>query len=64
MSNKQTAVQQLFMEMLTIQQSGKVLTIDENVDLLNKYKDIEKIQQQEYYNQGFSKAKSIYLDQE
>ena len=39
---KQTAVEQLFIEMLEIQQSGKTLTFDENVELLNKYKEMEK----------------------
>ena len=33
---KQTAVEQLFIEMLEIQQSGKTLAFDENVELLNK----------------------------
>jgi len=46
---KQTAVEQLFIEMLEIQQSGKTLTFDENVDLLNKYKEIEKDQMLECY---------------
>ena len=41
---KQTAVEQLFIEMLEIQQSGKTLTFDENVELLNKYKEMEKEQ--------------------
>ena len=46
MSNnkQQTAVEQMFQEMLEIQQSGKTLTFDENLALLKKYKEMEKEQ--------------------
>jgi hypothetical protein len=43
-NKKQTAVEQLFAEMLEIQQSGKTLTFDENLLLLEKYKEMEKEQ--------------------
>ena len=44
-NNKQnTAVEQMFQEMLEIQQSGKTLTFDENLALLEKYKEIYKEQ--------------------
>ena len=49
---KQTAVEQLFIEMLEIQQSGKTLTFDENVELLNKYKEMEKERIETAYNKG------------
>jgi hypothetical protein len=41
---KKTAVEQMFQEMLEIQQSGKTLTFDENLLLLEKYKEMEKQQ--------------------
>ena len=50
---KQTAVEQLFIEMLEIQQSGKTLTFDENVELLNKYKEMEKEQMIEFAKEVF-----------
>ena len=50
---KQTAVEQLFIEMLEIQQSGKTLTFDENVELLNKYKEMEKEQMIEFAQEVF-----------
>jgi len=34
------AVEQMFQEMLEIQQSGKTLTFDENLALLEKYKEM------------------------
>ena len=37
---QQTAVEQMFQEMLEIQQSGKTLTFDENLALLEKYKEM------------------------
>ena len=43
-NKQQTAVEQMFQEMLEIQQSGKTLTFDENLALLEKYKQIEKQQ--------------------
>lgn len=39
-NKKQTAVEQMFQEMLEIQQSGKTLTFDENLALLEKYKEM------------------------
>jgi hypothetical protein len=39
-NKQQTAVELLFQEMLEIQQSGKTLTFDENLALLEKYKEI------------------------
>ena len=40
-NNEQTmAVEQMFQEMLEIQQSGKTLTFDENLALLEKYKEM------------------------
>ena len=54
---KQTAVEQLFIEMLEIQQSGKTLTFDENVELLNKYKEMEKEQIKDAFIEG---ANTIY----
>ena len=50
---KQTAVEQLFIEMLEIQQSGKTLTFDENVELLNKYKEMENEQRIIDYEMGY-----------
>ena len=42
-NNEQTmAVEQMFQEMLEIQQSGKTLTFDENLALLEKYKEMYK----------------------
>jgi hypothetical protein len=41
---KKTVVELMFQEMLEIQQSGKTLTFDENLDLLEKYKEMEKEQ--------------------
>ena len=41
---KQTAVEQLFVEMLQIQQAGILLTLDEYFELLEKYKEMEKEQ--------------------
>ena len=49
---KQTAVEQLFIEMLEIQQSGKTLTFDENVELLNKYKEMEIEQMEDAWLDG------------
>ena len=49
---KQTAVDQLFIEMLTIQQSGILLSFDENVNLLKKYKEMEKDQISQAYEEG------------
>jgi hypothetical protein len=43
-NKQQTAVEQMFQEMLEIQQSGKTLTFDENLLLLEKYKEMEKKQ--------------------
>jgi len=44
-SNKQqTALEQMFQEMLDIQQSGKTLTFDDNLALLEKFKQKEKQQ--------------------
>ena len=43
-NKQQTAVEQMFQEMLEIQQSGKTLTFDENLLLLEKYKEMEKQQ--------------------
>ena len=45
---KKTVVELMFQEMLEIQQSGKTLTFDENLDLLEKYKEMQKEQSQEY----------------
>ena len=58
---KRTAVEQLFIEMLDIQQSGKTLTFDQNIDLLNKYKEIEaeQITDAHYYGQ---KTEGFLLD--
>ena len=39
-----TAVELLFQEMLEIQQSGLTLSFDENIELLEKYKEMEKEQ--------------------
>lgn len=39
-NKQQTAVEQMFQEMLEIQQSGKTLTFDENLALLEKYKEM------------------------
>ena len=41
-NKQQKAVEQMFQEMLEIQQSGKTLTFDENLALLKKYKEMEK----------------------
>ena len=41
---KKTVVELIFQEMLEIQQSGKTLTFDENLLLLEKYKEMEKEQ--------------------
>ena len=42
-NNEQTmTVEQMFQEMLEIQQSGKTLTFDENLALLEKYKEMYK----------------------
>ena len=42
-NNEQTmAVEQMFQEMLEIKQSGKTLTFDENLLLLEKYKEMYK----------------------
>ena len=41
---KKTVVELIFQEMLEIQQSGKTLTFDENLLLLEKYKEMEKQQ--------------------
>ena len=39
-----TAVELLFQEMLEIQQSGLTLSFDENIELLEKYKEMFKEQ--------------------
>ena len=56
---KQTAVDWLIQNLI----ESYDLT-EETFKEFEQAKEMEKIQQQEYYNQGFSKAKSIYLDQE
>ncbi len=43
-NKQQTALEQMFQEMLDIQQSGKTLTFDENLALLEKFKQKEKQQ--------------------
>ena len=47
-NNKQSSVEKMFQEMLGIQQEGIKLTFDENLDLLHKYKAMQK-QQAEHY---------------
>ena len=49
---KQTAVDQLFVAMLQIQQAGILLTFDEYFELLGKYKEIEKQQISQAYEEG------------
>jgi hypothetical protein len=41
-NNKQSSVEKMFQEMIEIQQSGKKLTFDENLALLEKYKAMHK----------------------
>ena len=48
-----TAVELLFQEMLEIQQSGLTLSFDENIELLEKYKEMEKEQICEAHYQGY-----------
>ena len=43
-NKQQTAVEQLFVKMLDIQESFNQLTFDEYSELLNKYHEIEKNQ--------------------
>jgi hypothetical protein len=51
-NNKQkTAVELMFQEMLEIQQSGKTLTFDENLLLIEKYKEMEKERMIKAYNE-------------
>ena len=53
---QQTAVEQMFQEMLEIQQSGKTLTFDENLALLKKYKEMEKEQKEMSYSDGYAQG--------
>ena len=53
---QQTAVEQIFQEMLEIQQSGKTLTFDENLALLKKYKEMEKEQKEMSYSDGYAQG--------
>ena len=53
---QQTAVEQIFQEMLEIQQSGKTLTFDENLLLLEKYKEMEKEQKEMSYSDGYAQG--------
>jgi hypothetical protein len=46
-------VELLFQEMLEIQQSGKTLTFDENLDLLEKYKEMDKEQKISDFTDGY-----------
>lgn len=41
-NNKQSSVEKMFQEMLGIQQEGIKLTFDENLALLEKYKEMHK----------------------
>jgi hypothetical protein len=41
-NNKQSSVEKMFQEMIEIQQSGMKLTFDENLALLEKYKEMHK----------------------
>ena len=52
-NKQQTAVELLFQEMLEIQQSGKTLTFDENLDLLEKYKEMDKEQKISDFTDGY-----------
>jgi hypothetical protein len=47
-NKQQMVVELIFQEMLEIQQSCKTLTFDENLDLLEKYKEMQKEQSQAY----------------
>ena len=53
MSN-QTAIELLFSEMLSNQQSGITLSFDENVELLRKYQQLYKAQIAQAYEDGVS----------
>ena len=57
-----TAVELLFQEMLEIQQSGLTLSFDENIELLEKYKEMEKEQikkeRVEAYNNGYANGQN------
>ena len=57
----QTAVELLFKEMLEIQQSGKTLTFDENLALLEKYKEIEKQKTIDFAKHCLDKALDLDL---
>jgi len=49
---KKTVVELIFQEMLEIQQSGKTLTFDENLLLLEKYKEMEKEKIKKVWDDG------------
>ena len=51
---KKTVVELIFQEMLEIQQSGKTLTFDENLLLLEKYKEMEKEQKANTWNNAIN----------
>ena len=51
---KQTAVEQLFVGMLQIQQAGILLTFDEYFELLENFKKIEIEQHATTWNNGIS----------
>jgi hypothetical protein len=53
---KKTVVELIFQEMLEIQQSGKTLTFDENLLLLEKYKEMEKDQHIKSWEAGLMKV--------
>jgi len=48
-----TAVELLFQEMLEIQQSGLTLSFDENIELLEKYKEMFKEQMIKAHGEGY-----------
>jgi hypothetical protein len=56
---QQTAVEWLFDKMF-----DPTYPAGEQINWLEQAKDRENIAKQEAYNQGFAKAKSIYLDAE
>jgi hypothetical protein len=69
MSNKHDSAVEWLQEEITYDNGfGQRLgSFKETVDLtpyFNKAKDIENFEKQQAYNQGFAKAKSIYLDSE
>ena len=51
-NNKQSSVEKMFQEMLGIQQEGIKLTFDENLDLLEKYKAMHRVEIIESYASG------------